>query len=526
MHKVLVLDNVAKEGVEVLKSSGIFQVDVKPSMSPDELKKIIGEYDGVIVRSATKLTRDVLESAGKLKAIGRAGIGLDNIDVGFATLKGIVVMNTPQENALAAAEHTMAMMLSAARNIPQANASMKEGKWEKKKFTGVQLYGKTLGIIGLGNIGSIVADRAKGLKMKVIAFDPYISEEKAKKMGVELASLNELYERSDIITVHTPLTKETKGLVDSKAFSLMKDGVIVINCARGGIIDEEALLEALNSGKVRCAALDVFSQEPPGKTPLVLHERVICTPHLGASTAEAQKAVAISIANQFVEFFKKGVAKNAVNMPRIEPETYEVLLPFVKLGEKMGSFLAQISDISVEEVYIEYQGEISSQNVDPVTAGILKGIMETYVSGVNYVNASVVAKERGIKVYETKSSDEGDYYSSITVKIKGKEGENSVMGTLFGKKEQRIVKINNFSMEVVPEGDLLFFINLDRPGVIGNLGTTLAEENINIGSMFFGREKPGGMAISILKVDSKPDRKLIEKLSKLPNILKVKYVSL
>ncbi len=526
MFKILVLDNIAEEGVNVLKSSGIFQVDVKKPMTPEELSPIIGNYDGIIVRSATKLRKEVLEKAEKLKAIGRAGIGLDNIDVDYATLKGIVVMNTPQENALAAAEHTMAMIMSAARNIPQATMSMKEGKWEKKKFMGIQLYGKTLGIIGLGNIGTIVADRAKGLKMKVIAFDPYISQEKAKNMGIELVSLEELFKNSDIITVHTPLTKETKGIVGKKAFSLMKDGVIVVNCARGGIVDEDALLEALNSGKVRCAALDVFSQEPPGETPLVKHERTICTPHLGASTTEAQKSVAVSIANQFIEFFKKGIAKNAVNMPKIAPESYEAILPFVKLGEKMGSFLAQISDFPVEEVAIEYQGEITSQNTEPITTGVLKGVMGAYVAGVNYVNAGIVAKERGIKVSETKVTEEGDYYSSITVKIKGKGEENSVMGTLLGKKDQRLVRINSFAMEVIPEGDLLFFLNNDRPGVIGNLGMALAEEGINIGSMFFGREKPGGLAISILKIDSKPSKELMEKLSGLPNILKVKYVSL
>ncbi len=526
MYKVLVLDNLAQEGVEILKSSGIFEVDVRSTMPPEELKEVIKDYDAVVIRSATKLKKDVLEHADRLKVIGRAGIGLDNVDIDYATKKGIVVMNTPQENALAAAEHTIAMMMAAARNIPQATMSMKEGKWEKKKFLGVQLYGKTLGVIGLGNIGTIVADRAKGLKMNVIAYDPYISREKASKMGVELVSLEELFKRADVITVHTPLTKETQGLVDEKAFSFMKDGVIVVNCARGGIVDEDALLSALESGKVRAAALDVFSKEPPGLTPLIQHPNVVCTPHLGASTKEAQKAVAVAIANQIIEYFKKGVAKNAVNMPRIPAEVYETLLPYVKLGEKIGSFLAQISDFQIEEVVVEYQGDIINYETTPVTTAVLKGIMGAYVAGVNYVNASIVARERGIKVSETKSTEEGDFYSLITVKVRGGGEENSISGTLFGKKEQRLVRINDMIIEVVPQGDMIFFLNYDRPGVIGRIGTALAEEGINIGSMFFGREKPGGIAISIVQIDSKPSKELLEKLSNLPNIIKAKYVSL
>ncbi len=526
MYKVLVLDNLSPEGVEILRNSGVVEPDVKQTMPPEELKEIIGDYDGIIIRSATKLRKEVLERAEKLKVIGRAGIGLDNVDIDYATKKGIVVMNTPQENALAAAEHTIAMIMAAARYIPQATMSMKEGKWEKKKFMGVQLYGKTLGIIGLGNIGTIVADRAKGLKMKVIAYDPYISHEKAENMGIELVPLDELFKRSDIVTVHTPLTKETKGLIDKRAFSLMKDGVIVVNCARGGIVDEEALLEALESGKVRCCALDVFSTEPPGLTPLISHEKTICTPHLGASTKEAQKSVAIAIANQIIDYLEKGVARNAVNLPRIPPEVYQALLPYVNLGEKMGSFLAQISDFSIEEISVEFQGDVTRYDTRPITLAVLKGILGNYVAGVSYVNALLVAKDRGIKVNETKSSEEGDFYSTVTVRVSGKDGENSVSGTLFGKKEQRLVRINNMIIEVVPEGDMVFFLNYDRPGVIGNIGTALAEKGINIGSMFFGREKPGGIAISIVQIDSKPDKELMEKLSSLPNIIKAKYVSL
>src|SRR5512136_1488223 len=393
IKKVLVSDPLSNKGLEILGKAKNLKVDVKPGLAPEELRKIIPEYDAIVIRSETKLTADIIGSADRLKVIGRAGIGLDNVDLPAATKKGIVVMNTPQENAIAAAEHTIAMMLSISRKIPQATSSMRGGKWEKKKFMGVELYGKTLGLVGIGVIGTVVADRARGLKMKVIGYDPYLSPEVAEKKGVDLVSLDELLARADFISVHTPLTDETRSLIDMNSMIKMKKGVILINCARGGIINEKDLYEAIKGGKVAGAALDVFEKEPAVGNPLLQLEEVVSTPHLGASTGEAQENVAIAIAQQVVDYLLQGEARNAVNIPMVSPDILPFLRPYLQLGEKLGSFLGQISDYAVEEVLIECHGELVDYGTRPVMISILKGLLTPFDGEtVNYVNAPVIAK--------------------------------------------------------------------------------------------------------------------------------------
>ncbi|HUL37013.1 MAG TPA: phosphoglycerate dehydrogenase, partial [Thermodesulfobacteriota bacterium] len=425
IKRVLVSDPLSKKGLEILEKAKNLRVDVKPGLPPEELKKIISEYDGIIIRSETKLKGDLIEAGERLKVIGRAGIGLDNVDLPAATKKGIVVMNTPQENAIAAAEHTIAMILSISRKIPQATASMKTGKWEKKKFMGVELYNKTLGLIGIGVIGTVVADRARGLKMKVIGYDPYLSKETAEKKGVDLVSLDELLSRSDFISVHTPLTDETRNLIDKKAFSKMKNGVILINCARGGIINEKDLYDAIRGEKVAAAALDVFEKEPPTGNPLLELEEVISTPHLGASTGEAQENVAIAIANQIVDYLTLGEARNAVNMPAVSPDILPFLRPYLRLGEKLGSFLSQISNYAIEELLIEYHGEVLEYGTRPITISVLKGLLTPFVGEtVNFVNAPVMAKERGIRITESVSDKAEDFASLIALTARSRMEQN------------------------------------------------------------------------------------------------------
>lgn len=524
--KVLVSDSISQKGIDILIRSGL-DVDVRTGLSPDELKACIGEYHGLIIRSATKVTSDIIEVATNLKVIGRAGSGLDNVDKAAATKKGIVVMNTPGGNTITTAEHTIALMFALARQIPQAVASMKEGKWDKKRFMGVELYNKTLGIIGIGNIGKQVAKRAIGLGMNVIGYDPYLSEENARDLGIKKVELTELFRTSDFITVHTPLTAETRNLINSKTIGIMKEGVRIINCARGGIVNEADLYEAIKSGKVAGAALDVFEKEPPGDNPLLKLDNVLCTPHLGASTKEAQENVALAIAEQVADYLVNGVIRNAVNFPSIPAEQVPKLQPYLILAEKIGSFASQVFEGAATDITIEYRGEASELNTAPVTIALLKGYLTPILEEtVNFVNAPLIAKERGIEVKETKSSEAGDYHNMIVMKIRVNGEENILSGTLFSRRDPRIVRINNFPVEIVPEGNMLFIYNNDRPGVIGSIGSYLGKNNINIARMHFGRESAGGRAISVVSIDSPVSDKQIEEIKKMPNIISVKVVNL
>ncbi len=530
MAKVLVSDKLHEQGIEILKNAENIDVDVKVGMSKEELKEVISEYDGIVIRSATKLTRDILEHASNLKAIGRAGIGVDNVDIPFATEKGIVVMNTPQGNTITTAEHTISMMMALSRNIPQATASLKSGKWEKSKFMGTELFNKTLGIVGLGNIGTIVANRALGLKMKVIGYDPYINEENAAKKGVKLVSLDTLFRESDYITIHTPLTKTTKNLVNKETFEIMKDNVRIICCARGGIVNEDDLAEAIENGKVAGAAFDVYAQEPPDfNHPLFKSDKFICTPHLGASTKEAQYNVAVAVAEQMVDFLNFGIIKNALNVPSVSSEELQILKPYIKLGEKMGSFITQICKTSCgfTDIHVEYFGEVAKYDVSPITLSVLKGLLTPIMGeNVNFVNAPVVAKERGIKINESKNTEGKNFSSSIVVSTNTEEGKQTIEGALFGKKDIRIVSINNFRVEAEPKGHIILLYNHDKPGVIGNIGRFLGEKNINIGNMQFGRESIGGMAISILQIDNEINDTILSELQKLPNIVSATLIEL
>ncbi|MCX7724354.1 MAG: phosphoglycerate dehydrogenase [Thermodesulfovibrio sp.] len=523
--KVLVSDSISPKGIEILKKAG-FEVDVKTGLKPEELKAIIGEYDALIIRSATKVTAEIIEAAHKLKVIGRAGTGVDNVDKIAATKKGIVVMNTPGGNTITTAEHTIGMLFALARKIPQATASMKAGKWEKKKFMGVELYNKTIGIIGLGRIGSEVAKRTQCMGMNVLAYDPFLSDEKAEELGITKTDLERIFAEADFITIHTPLTSETKYLINKDTIKRMKDGVYIINCARGGIVNEKDLYEAIISGKVAGAALDVFEKEPPEEgNPLIADERVICTPHLGASTLEAQENVAVAIAEQVVDYLLNGTIRNAVNFPSIPLDQAPLIRPYLVLLERMGSFASQIFSKSIKQVQIEFLGEISNLNTQALNAAALKGILDPILGEpLNYVNAPFIAKERGIEVREIKVKEAGDYQSLVRITLVSKDDKAVVAGTLLSKKDPRIVQINDISMEIIPEGNMIFLRNYDRPGVIGNIGTLLGQNNINIGHMHFGRKEVGGIAFSVISVDTALTDEIIEKIRQLPNVLEVKPV--
>ncbi|MCL4468651.1 MAG: phosphoglycerate dehydrogenase [Deltaproteobacteria bacterium] len=526
MVKVLIADGIADEGLKILTSSNI-QVDVRKKTSAEELASIIPDYEGLVVRSASKVTKDIIAKAVKLKIVGRAGIGVDNVDVSAATKRGIVVMNTPGGNSVTTAEHTLSMIMAMARRIPQATASLKADKWEKSKFEGVELYNKVLGIIGFGNIGGILADRALGLKMQVFVYDPFISEEKAINLGVKKVSLEEIYANADIISVHTPKTKETAGMINKAAIEKMKKGVMVVNCARGGIINEADLLEALQSGKVASAALDVFEVEPPVGNPLLKLDNVIATPHLGASTHEAQVNVSVDVAKQFVDYFTRGAIKNAVNFPSISGEMYAFLEPYIRLTEKLGKFLGQLHKDRVEEITIEYGGEITDLNTQPLTLACVKGFLQhIYGDDVNYINASVIAKENGINIIESKTGQSIDFTNLITVKVKAKDGMSKISGAVFGKKHIRLTMIDNFYIEAIPEGHILVLRNIDKPGVIGRLGTYLGTHSINIARMELGRESVGSEAIALLNIDDEPSDEVMQGLRKLENIISAEKVNL
>jgi D-3-phosphoglycerate dehydrogenase len=522
--KVLISDNLSATGVEILKKAGL-EVDFRSKTSVEEIEKIIGDYDALIIRSATKVNAGLLDKATKLKIVGRAGSGLDNVDIPAATKKGVVVMNTPGGNTVTTAEHTIGMIFASARMIPQAYSSLKAGKWEKKKFEGVELFDKTLGIVGLGAIGGVVANRAIGLGMKILAYDPFLSQEKAKSLGIELADLPTIYRKSDFITVHTPKTKETANLINKDTIAQMKDGVRIINCARGGIVNEQDLYEALKSGKVAGAAFDVFEKEPPENHPLLTLDNFVATPHLGASTKEAQENVAVAIAEQVVDYLIAGTVRNAVNVPSVPADQLPTLSPYINLAERMGSFEAQVFEAGLTQVTVEYSGEVSNLKLEPITLAALKGLLTPILNeNVNYVNAPLIAKDRGIEIKVSKTSGGTEYTSLITIRIKADGKDLSVSGTLNSKKEPRIVQVDNFPMETVPEGNMLVLTNNDKPGVIGGIGMLLGQNGINIARMQFGREMQGGRAMSVVSIDSPAPDEVMAKIKKLPNVLSVKQI--
>lgn len=527
MFKILVSDPLAQEGIDLLKKVSEFQVDVKHKLPHEELKKIIKDYDALLVRSETKVTKDIIESADKLKLIGRAGVGLDNVDLEAASKRGIIVMNTPGGNTMSTAEHTMSLLLSLSRNIPQADASMRKGEWERKKFMGVEVYGKTLGIIGLGRIGSEVAKRALAFGMKVIAYDPFLSVEKAKELGVEVVELKGIFKRSDYITVHTPLTDQTKNIINNDTISTMKQGVRIINCARGGIIDENAIIEGIKSGKIAGAAFDVYEKEPPKENSLLSCERLVLTPHLGASTEEAQINVAVEIAESARDALLGRGIRNAVNVPCVDIELYKILQPYVSLAEKMGSLVSQLTQARILQIDIKYSGEVAKYNTSPMTVAVVKGVLSPILKDtVNYVNSLIVANERGIKVEESKSIMVEEYTNLMTVEVKTETGTRSVMGTLFTKKDARIVKIDEFHVDAIPEGFMVAAHNIDVPGIIGQIGTILGRHNINIAAMTFGRESPGGKTLSVLNVDSEVPEKVLGEIRKAKNVLDAMLIKL
>jgi len=517
--KILVSDPLADEGLEILRRE--CDVDVKTDLKEDQLVSILGDYDALLVRSGTEVTARVIESGKKLRFIGRAGAGVDNIDMDAATRKGIIVANAPEGNTLAATEHTMAMMLSLARSIPQANASLKKKEWKRSKFMGVELNEKTLGIVGLGRIGREVAKRAQALGMHIVGYDLFISKERASQMGVEALSLEELFRVSDFITVHTPLTKETKHIVNSRSIATMKDGVRIINCARGGIIDEKALCDAIRSGKVAGAALDVFEEEPPLSSPILEFDQVITTPHLGASTVEAQQNVAVSIAKQCLSVLKGGSARNIVNAPIVPAEHADVIEPFAILAHKMGRFLTQMVGGRMEKVELIYSGELAAlgNNTRFITLMAIKGLLDPILQvPINIVNAEFIAKERGISISETTTPDGGGFKSLVTIRVKTDIMEETMSGTVFYKGRSRIVAIGGYTMDMIPEGYVIVSRHLDKPGVIGRASTILGKGNVNIAGMQVGRIKPGEEAIMVLNVDSDVSPDMMDEIRSMPGI--------
>ncbi|MBS0013048.1 MAG: phosphoglycerate dehydrogenase [Desulfobacterales bacterium] len=525
--KVLVSDNLGEAGIEIFKAAGV-DLDVKTGLSPEELKAEIGPYHALVIRSATRVTDDLLEAAKNLKVVGRAGIGLDNVDIPAATRRGVVVMNTPGGNVVTTAEHAIAMMLSLTRNIAQGTSSLKAGRWEKKKLMGREIYNKTLGVIGFGKIGSVVADRARGLKMKVLVYDPVVQDEVIEKQGFESVRLDALYARADYITIHVPKNKDTANMINSEALSKMKDGVMIINCARGGIVDEDALHEALESGKAAGAALDVFAQEPPpADLRLLQSDKVALTPHLGASTFEAQTNVAVAVANQIVEYLKHNNVVNAVNVPSISGQALEQLGPFINLAEKMGLLQAQFMTEQIKEINIVYNGDFFGYDLMPVTTAFIQGLLSYRLGGeVNAVNAYTIAKERGIKITESSSAETTDYLHMITTKITGPDKTLNVAGTVFGKSDPRIVRIDDFRIEIIPKGHLALIHNLDEPGAIGSIGTTLGDHNINISRMQVGLEEGGEHNVILLRTDTPISQNVVDALMTLPKVKSVKTMEL
>ncbi len=527
MKHVLVTDHLQEVGAEALRREGL-EVDVVPPLPEEELCQRIGRYEGLIVRSATKVTARVIEAGHNLRVVGRAGTGVDNIDVDAASRRGIIVMNTPGANTIAAAEHTLALLLTLARKIPEAHGALRERKWERERFVGVEVYGKTLGVIGLGRIGTEVARRALGLRMQVIAYDPYLSAEVAQRLGVELTDLPELFRRSDFITVHTPLTAETRNFIGAEEIARMKAGVRLINCARGGVINEQALAHAILSGRVAGAAVDVFEKEPPWDSPLLGLSQVITTPHLGASTEEAQTGVALAIAQHVADALIRGIVRNAANVPSVEPEILKELQPYLTLAEKMGSFLGQLADGRMAELRLAYAGEVASLSTAPLTLSVLKGLLAPILGEgqVTDVNAPYLARERGLKITESVTQESEVYASLLTAELRTDKGVQEIAGTIFHKREPRIVRIDGYALEAAPAGWMLVFSNRDVPGVIGQIGTIFGSHQINIAGMQLGRERPGGRAVSILNLDGPVPDPVLQEIQNLPTIVSAKLVHL
>lgn len=522
MPKVLISDKLSDRAVAVFRDRGI-DVDFEPGLSAEDLLARIADYDGLAIRSATKVTDAVLAAGnGRLKVVGRAGIGVDNVDLAAATKNGVVVMNTPFGNSITTAEHAVAMMMALARQIPAADASTRAGKWEKSKFMGVELFGKTLGLVGSGNIGSIVADRAQGLKMKVVAYDPFLSPERARELGVEKVGIDDLLARADFITIHTPLTDSTRNLLDAKALAKCKPGVRIVNCARGGIIDEAALKDALESGHVAGAALDVFAEEPARDNPLFGIPNVVATPHLGAATEEAQENVALQVAEQMSDYLLTGAVSNALNMPSISAEDAPRLQPYMALACQLGSFAGQVTETAIKAVTLEFEGHVAKLNVKPLVQAALAEVMKPFSDAVNMVNAPVFARERGVDVSEVVHDRPGDYQTLIKLTVKTERFERSLSGTLFGGALPRIVDIKGIAIEAELTPHMLYITNHDKPGLIGGLGTVLGNAGVNIATFHLGRAQAGGDAIALISVDEAISPDLLAQIQALPQIKQVK----
>ncbi|MDQ4420577.1 phosphoglycerate dehydrogenase [Sphingobium sp. DEHP117] len=521
MPKVLISDKMDPQAAQIFRDRGV-EVDVITGKTPEELKAMIGQYDGLAIRSSTKVTAEILDAATNLKVIGRAGIGVDNVDIPYASSKGVVVMNTPFGNSITTAEHAIALMFALARQIPEANAQTQAGKWPKNDFMGVEVTGKTLGLIGAGNIGSIVASRALGLKMKVVAFDPFLTPERAVEMGVEKADLDTLLARADFITLHTPLTDQTRNILSKENLAKTKKGVRIINCARGGLIDEAALKEALDSGHVAGAALDVFQTEPAKESPLFGTPNFISTPHLGASTSEAQVNVALQVAEQLSDYLMTGGVTNALNMPSLSAEEAPKLKPYMALAEKLGSLVGQLAADDLDNIAIEVEGAAAELNIKPITGAVLSGFMRRYSDTVNMVNAPYLARERGLDVREVRHDREGDYHTLVRVTVDTSQGARSVAGTLFGNSAARLVEMFGIGVEAELEGHMLYIVNEDTPGFIGRVGTALGEAGINIGTFNLGRRSAGGEAVLLLSVDDAIPQAVLDTICKLPGVKRAK----
>ncbi|WP_027417284.1 phosphoglycerate dehydrogenase [Aneurinibacillus terranovensis] len=527
MYKVLVSDPLSEFGIQKLLDAPDVEVVRQTGLSESELINIIAEYDALLVRSQTKVTAAVIQAGKKLKAVGRAGVGVDNIDLNAATNAGVVVINAPDGNTISTAEHSFAMLMALARRIPMAYKKLVDGEWDRKSFTGVELNNKVLGVVGLGRIGAEVAKRAKAFNMKVIAYDPFLTEERAQKLGVQYGTLDDVVARADFITVHTPLTKDTKYIINTKQFEKMKTGVRIINCARGGIINEKALLEAIQSGKVAGAALDVFEQEPPVENPLVGLPQVVVTPHLGASTVEAQENVAVDVSEEIIHILRNEPFKNAVNLPSVPAHVLEKVEPYFKLNEKLGEFIAQTAVGALKEVVVTYSGELTDIDTAPLTRTTLKGILSYHLGeGVNYVNAPALAKSRDIHVTEQKSNYSGGFTNLVSVTLKTSQEEKTVSGTLLNGYGARIVKIDGYSIDIVPQGHLLLIHHNDRPGAIGRVGTLLGTNDVNIATMQVGRRDLGGHAIMLLTVDKEVTPDVLDTLGELNEISSVIQIEL
>ena len=526
MYKILMTYD-SMEGLDALAANKEFEIEIHNKPSPEEFKKLIKDYDGLLIRSEVKVTAEIIEAAEKLKFIGRAGTGVDNVDKAAATAKGIVVANVPGGNTISATEHTIGLMLSLARNIPEAHKSLKSKKWDRKSFMGTELQGKTLGLIGLGRIGTEVAKRMISFGMKVIAYDPFVNVDLAKSNGIEVKSIDEVYAESDFISIHSPLNDGTKGMINASTINKMKDGVRIINCARGPIINEKDLADAIKSGKVKGAALDVFAKEPPEDWTIIETENTVVTPHLAASTEEAQVKIAQEMSEVIIDYFTKGLIRNAVNVPTVDWETYKKMMPYVELASKIGSFQGQIAEGGIKEIEISYCGNISGFNTNSLTVAYLQGVLSPILDiKVNFVNAQLIAKERGIKIKEAIVHNCEDYAGLIVAKVTTDKGAIAMSGTMFSDKNPRIVNINGLNVDVIPQAGKIMIVNDDKPGVVGKVGATLGDSGVNIAGMNVGRQKAGGEALTIIEVDSEVSSSVVDKLSKIPGVKKAKYIAL